>query len=920
MKKTITSFSARAAMMLLTALLTLTAQTAWADDVNIEATGQTVSDATTWTDCTVNITGSSTVTFSERITISGTVTLNIGSGATLTASKGIDVAANNTLTINGPGTLNATGSSDNAGIGGTSNTDSGTSQHGHIIINSGTINATGGGWAAGIGGGNNSTAGETSIIEIKGGVVNATGSANQRGIGTTNPQTYSGCGAGIGGASNNRNTNATYGMPGTIIITGGQVTARAGSVSSHKASGIGKGYNAGGNSGSLILGWTNTTDFIDVDSYDLFSMEFAEGKKFLLDGTSTVATTSNISGKKIVPPTSEQAKDLTIAGITGLQSSYEWDNGSPIPITYNVADGIGNPLTEGTHYTVTFGTTPKDASESLTVTDEGDYTLTFTAKDGSGYTGSQVFSFTVLDAPAGLSVDPDFPKGNVGHYYVNMPSGAATKTLNLTNAKVTTFIIYDDGGKHMTQGYYSNNCDAYLVINVPTGYVLQLSGYIRMKDSYDKLTVYDGNNNTYSKLINELTGTSYTHINPAVTSTGNSMTLYFHTSSNNKDEGLYLTAKLIKLMTNTDITVSIPSQEWTGSEVTFDASTVVVKDGETTLEQTTDYTVTAPSGTIQSAGDYIFTITGTGNYSGQTTATFTIAPKKEDYGAMVLTTDQTGKKATLDGASDKDFHITENMQNIATVTFNRSFTAGQKTVVCLPFDVKQSEAEAFGGKFYKFNGINGEGKIVMQEVPGVDYSDVRLAAHTPYVFEPATDMTKIDFSNKTLIKVPNDGPQTVGSGFTFKGNYKRVKWTTDTTDPLYDTEANLKDELGKAYGFALEEITVGSTTYHKGQFVKLGSGAHSRPFRAYLLCDTELIDATTSSTARTRGGEGLPDVLDIVWLGANGEETGIVPIHNSQSTIHNEADGWYSLDGRRLGSKPSAKGIYINNGRKVVIK
>jgi len=33
-----------------------------------------------------------------------------------------------------------------------------------------------------------------------------------------------------------------------------------------------------------------------------------------------------------------------------------------------------------------------------------------------------------------------------------------------------------------------------------------------------------------------------------------------------------------------------------------------------------------------------------------------------------------------------------------------------------------------------------------------------------------------------------------------------------------------------------------------------------------------------------------------------------------------ERGGWYSLDGRRIVGKPSAKGIYINNGRKVVIK
>jgi hypothetical protein len=32
------------------------------------------------------------------------------------------------------------------------------------------------------------------------------------------------------------------------------------------------------------------------------------------------------------------------------------------------------------------------------------------------------------------------------------------------------------------------------------------------------------------------------------------------------------------------------------------------------------------------------------------------------------------------------------------------------------------------------------------------------------------------------------------------------------------------------------------------------------------------------------------------------------------------SDYWYTLDGRRLSDKPTKKGLYINNGNKVVIK
>ena len=31
-------------------------------------------------------------------------------------------------------------------------------------------------------------------------------------------------------------------------------------------------------------------------------------------------------------------------------------------------------------------------------------------------------------------------------------------------------------------------------------------------------------------------------------------------------------------------------------------------------------------------------------------------------------------------------------------------------------------------------------------------------------------------------------------------------------------------------------------------------------------------------------------------------------------------DGWYTIDGKKLNATPTEKGIYINNGKKVVLK
>jgi hypothetical protein len=52
------------------------------------------------------------------------------------------------------------------------------------------------------------------------------------------------------------------------------------------------------------------------------------------------------------------------------------------------------------------------------------------------------------------------------------------------------------------------------------------------------------------------------------------------------------------------------------------------------------------------------------------------------------------------------------------------------------------------------------------------------------------------------------------------------------------------------------------------------------------------------------------------------ETTGIISAEANSSlfTIHSSLSDWYTLDGRRLSGKPTRSGIYINGGRKVVIK
>ena len=48
------------------------------------------------------------------------------------------------------------------------------------------------------------------------------------------------------------------------------------------------------------------------------------------------------------------------------------------------------------------------------------------------------------------------------------------------------------------------------------------------------------------------------------------------------------------------------------------------------------------------------------------------------------------------------------------------------------------------------------------------------------------------------------------------------------------------------------------------------------------------------------------------------EATGIVELKNSRIEELKSDDAWYSLDGRKLDGKPTTKGLYIVNGKKVI--
>ena len=102
-----------------------------------------------------------------------------------------------------------------------------------------------------------------------------------------------------------------------------------------------------------------------------------------------------------------------------------------------------------------------------------------------------------------------------------------------------------------------------------------------------------------------------------------------------------------------------------------------------------------------------------------------------------------------------------------------------------------------------------------------------------------------------------------------------------------------------------------------GQFKKIGTGVKAFPMQAYLV-DHDGITLAKSATGSFGHNISLPDVIDIEIE----DENGIVVETGKLNTVAGEVrmDRWFDLKGRKLNSKPTVKGTYYKNGKKVIIK
>ncbi len=96
----------------------------------------------------------------------------------------------------------------------------------------------------------------------------------------------------------------------------------------------------------------------------------------------------------------------------------------------------------------------------------------------------------------------------------------------------------------------------------------------------------------------------------------------------------------------------------------------------------------------------------------------------------------------------------------------------------------------------------------------------------------------------------------------------------------------------------------GNNLYYPNEAMTIGA------FRAFFQLNNDLTAGNTASGIRS------------FMLNFGDDTNGITEAEANSSffTLHSSFQDWFTLDGRRLAGKPTAGGLYIHNGRKIVIK
>ena len=933
------------------ALLCTLAQGAWADDVNyiyytVNTDGKTITKHTEGSQADPTVLTStllensnednlntgwyvlnSTFSYGERIVISGDVHLILKDGCTLTAEQGIRINTDATLTIYAQSEVVGTMGKlvaiethhDKAAIGGNKNY-----QAGKLYIHGGEIEATcikeSSKYAAGIGGGYGDGSGMKEIT-IYGGKVTAQGAEG---------------GAGIGGGKNNNH-------PGTITIYGGSVTAEAGDY----GAGIGGGQNRDGwpiiiNGGKVYAHSGNCGAGI--------------GGGFLGSGTSVVINDGQVqaygsSGGAGIGGGCGQYYSVGDNILFVLSIGFYTDATQKGGHSGAIAIHGGIVFAEGNNYNWTVsagigGGIWGDVNGPITI-DGGNVTVTsktyegdITPAIGAGLNGNCHGDITITGTANVYlySVEDNGEENVAAHYLIGLSSyrdKAFDGTLNLSGMRVTRAT--------------TERQEKIVAANRVSVCKDEKSLWMRiMPCDHSDLTysyINESGHTAHCKYCEYTKNEEHSIHAPSTTcekcgyGEGSTVcTLAFPQTSTAEVSG-YETAgfqavqgQAIAIPECTKVPKGWKFVGWLKQSTA--PTSIEAADSETTLLQPGDeYTVTdnemffaryrydfvetwmwneslsSASLSIKAGSDEAISVTpvtvsdrteiaatdvADGSITATATATYT-------HGSTTYTFSSTQTKVLSYSLSLGEDDNTEALTTYkgrsmnVTLTDRTLYKDGKWNTLCLPFSVGDGDDT----DDVTFSGSPLAGATV-KELTDASFADGTLTL-------TFTNATFIEAGRAYLIKW-NIGSNLGPSDLVFTG----VTLTKD----LYEDEIST-DDSGTA------------TVTFMGTYKKLSYDADDRSILLLGANNTLYYPQSGASLGAQRAyfklsgitaGDKAAGVRSFVldFGGDDGETTGIMNVQCSMFNV--QSDNWYSLDGRKLAGKPAQKGIYIYNGKKVIIK
>ena len=268
---------------------------------------------------------------------------------------------------------------------------------------------------------------------------------------------------------------------------------------------------------------------------------------------------------------------------------------------------------------------------------------------------------------------------------------------------------------------------------------------------------------------------------------------------------------------------------------------------------------------------------------------------KAPSGIQNLVINGTAEEIVLTDASGNNNFYCPQAFTAQSISYTRNFSQttqidvcrGWETI-CLPFTV-QSVRHQSHGALTPFGGGDNGYPFWLRQLSGNGLTRAtQIQANVPYLISMPNNTVYPSVYNQagnvtfsaSNVTVPVTSAQTAsGAGVTLRAAFQQV-----------------------AQGSGVYALNVGEArgSYPEGSVFEQNYRG-IRPFQAY-----------TNHNSGTR-------FITLMSLGLGGDDaTGIETIETDEADDSNAI--WYSLDGRRLDSKPTKKGVYIRSGKKIVIK